>query len=382
MYSIDDFGWMIRDEPRMQAHVKALRAAVTPGCTVLDLGAGTGIFALLACQYGAGKVYAIEPNESLILAQNFAQANGFSDRIEFFQKLSTEVSLDRKVDVIIADMRGVLPFNSENIASMIDARERFLAPGGTIIPRKDTLFAAVYSSAESYQSIENPWIKNPYGLDLTAGVRFITDRWVSRGRKNNKLLSDAQSWGEIDYRTVSHYNLSGRVNLKVHSAGTAHGISVWFDAELAEGVSISNSPESVELVYGGAHFPWPKPVALAPGDRVSLKIETRKLGDIYLWRWNTEVFPSGSDHQASETFNQSTFNSQLISPQHLGRFTEQSRPKLSLKGQVEALVISLMDGKLTHGEIAHEVVSRFPQRFRRHEEALSEVTKISRRLSD
>lgn len=382
MYSINDFGWMIRDEIRMQAHTKALRAAVTPGWTVLDLGAGTGIFSLLACQYGAGKVYAIEPNDSLILAKTFARANGYSDRIEFFQKLSTEVCLDQKVDVIIADLRGVLPLNNGNVGSMIDARDRFLGSGGCIIPGKDTLFAAVYSSPEGYQTIENPWLSNPYGLDLTTGVPFVTDRWTSRARTDTKIVSDAQPWGVIDYRTVAKYDLGGSVNLTIQSAGTAHGIVVWFDAELAEGIGFSNNPESEPLVYGAAYFSWPKPVTLTKGDQITLKIETRKLGDGYLWRWKTRIFPSGSGHQTSESFNQSTFNSQLVSPQRLARSSEHFRPMLSQKGQIEAVIVKLMDGKHTHAEIAQKVFDQFPLRYRGYDDALSEVTKLSTRLGE
>ena len=49
MYRVVDYGDMIADAVRMNAFVAALRAAVTPGCVVVDIGTGTGIFALLAC---------------------------------------------------------------------------------------------------------------------------------------------------------------------------------------------------------------------------------------------------------------------------------------------------------------------------------------------
>lgn len=55
----------------MSAYVAGLRQAVTPGCTVIDLGAGPGLFALLACQFGAGHVWAIEPDPSIHLGGNW-----------------------------------------------------------------------------------------------------------------------------------------------------------------------------------------------------------------------------------------------------------------------------------------------------------------------
>ncbi|MDH3444335.1 MAG: 50S ribosomal protein L11 methyltransferase, partial [Deltaproteobacteria bacterium] len=56
MYSIFDYGSMIADHVRMDAYARALRRAVTADSVVLDIGTGTGIFALLACQFGARRV--------------------------------------------------------------------------------------------------------------------------------------------------------------------------------------------------------------------------------------------------------------------------------------------------------------------------------------
>ena len=52
MYSIATYGGFINDPIRMSAYARALQQAVTPGSVVVDIGTGTGVFALLACQYG------------------------------------------------------------------------------------------------------------------------------------------------------------------------------------------------------------------------------------------------------------------------------------------------------------------------------------------
>jgi len=381
MYSVADFGWMIRDKVRTDAYARALKSAITPGCTVLDLGAGTGIFSLLACQFGAGKVYAIEPNDSLMLARTFARDNGYADRIEFFQELSTNVSLKHKADVLIADLHGILPFNNGSIQSMIDARERLLAPGACLIPLKDTLHAAVYSSAVSYRAIENPWLKNDYGLNLKAGARFAYNRWNQRGQEDASILTDTQCWGEIDYRSVSQCDLSGQVRLIVQTAGTAHGISVWFDAELAQGIGFSNAPEAEQLVYGGVQFPWPRPVELNAEDEVSIRLAARRGVSKYLWRWQTEIFRSGSANRPSESFNQSSFHGELVTPQLLSRTSEDFIPTLSEDGKLEALVIGLMDGTRSNRVIAEEVHRQFPHRFPELTDALARVLKLSRHLT-
>ena len=76
VYSLTGYGEMIADAVRMQSYVEALRKAVTPGCTVLDIGTGTGIFALLACRFGAERVFALEPSAAIQVAIEIARSNG------------------------------------------------------------------------------------------------------------------------------------------------------------------------------------------------------------------------------------------------------------------------------------------------------------------
>ena len=77
----------------MDAYAAALRRVVKPDSVVMDLGCGPGLFALLACKLGARRVYAVEPENVVGLAREAAAANGFADRIEFFEKFSTEIML-------------------------------------------------------------------------------------------------------------------------------------------------------------------------------------------------------------------------------------------------------------------------------------------------
>ncbi|HEU4934552.1 MAG TPA: 50S ribosomal protein L11 methyltransferase, partial [Pyrinomonadaceae bacterium] len=153
MYSVHFYGQMLRDATRMEAYTAALRRVVKPDSVVMDLGCGPGVFALLACKLGARRVYAVEPENIVGLAREAAAANGFSDRIEFFEKLSTEITLPEPATVIISDLRGVLPWFEQNVSSIIDARERLLAPGGVLIPHRDVLWASVVEAPEQYTEI-------------------------------------------------------------------------------------------------------------------------------------------------------------------------------------------------------------------------------------
>ena len=157
MFSIRDYGDMIADKVRLDPYTYALKAKIGPNSVVLDIGTGAGIHALLACKFGARKVYAIEPNDAIHLARELAQANGFADRIEFIQDISTHVTLPERADVIVSDLRGVLPLYGQHIPSIIDARQRHLAPGGTLIPPRDTVWASLVEARCVSDDVVGPW---------------------------------------------------------------------------------------------------------------------------------------------------------------------------------------------------------------------------------
>jgi protein arginine N-methyltransferase 1 len=143
MYTISQYGNMYISKARMNAFEAALREIITTNSVVLDIGTGTGIFALLACRYGARHVYAIEPDDAIDVGRQAGAANGYSNRITFIQSRSTNITLPEPVDIIVSDLGGLLPLYGRHIPSIIDARTRFLTPCGALIPQQDHLRVAI-----------------------------------------------------------------------------------------------------------------------------------------------------------------------------------------------------------------------------------------------
>jgi protein arginine N-methyltransferase 1 len=302
MYSLHFYGQMLADAPRMDAYLVALRQAVKPESVVLDLGCGPGVFALLACKLGARRVYAVEPDNVIGIAREAAVANGCADRIEFFESLSTEISLPEPATIIISDLRGVLPWFEQHIPSIIDARERLLAPGGVLIPQRDHLWAAVVEAPEQYEDLVGPWEK--FDLDLSAGTRLITNTWRKSYLQPEQLLVDPICWTTIDYNEIENADVRAEISWRAARNGTAHGVAVWFDSELADDISFSNHPGAPKMIYGAGLFPFSQPVAIAEGERIQLRLAANLVHDGYVWRWDTEFF-AGARVKAS--FKQSTF---------------------------------------------------------------------------
>lgn len=385
MYSIADYGSMIADDVRMAAFARALRQTLTPGAVVVDIGTGTGIFAMLACGLGARRVYAIEPSDAIEVAREIAAANGYADRIEFMQALSTDVTLPERADVIISDIGGALPWFAQHIPSIVDARRRFLAPSGALIPQRDVGWAAVVEVDEFYARLTRPWDTTRYGLDMTAARHIVVNAWQQVRLTNDNLLSDLQRWVPLDYAVVEDPDVKTELTWTVPRAGTGHGFAAGFDRTLSEGVHLSNAPDAPpsirpDRIYGTVFFPWPAPVPLTAGDRVTIQLEARLSGGGYIWSWKTAVRPRGQSQQADPTFVQSTFFGVPLSPATLKKGASGYVPILGEDGRMTRFVLNLMQDGVSVGEIATRLLSgEFATRFPRLQDALAHVATLSRR---
>jgi protein arginine N-methyltransferase 1 len=184
------------------------------------------IFALLACQFGARKVYAIEPDSAIQVAREIAAANGYAERIEFMQNFSTRQILPERADVIISDLRGVLPLFQDHIPCVADARERFSRTRRPIDPQRDTLWMAVVEAPDLYESFVGPWHSDGYGLDIRIALPMVTNMWRKARITPEHLLAEPQSWATIDYATVVNPDVSGAATST--TAGPARVTVSWF----------------------------------------------------------------------------------------------------------------------------------------------------------
>ena len=379
-YLITSYGEMISCEPRISAYAEALRQSITPGCRVIDIGAGSGIFSLLACQYGAGSVIAIDPHDSIELLRASAMTNGFADRITIFKGISTDY-VGPPANVIISDLRSCLPLFEQHIPSIVDARQRLLAPGGRLIPARDDLFAALVHDPEFYIQCVEPWLSNRFELDLTDGHRYAVNQWRKANFTPINLMSETQFVRTLDYASIAHPDMTVDFALVADAAGEAHGFLVWFDAELAPGIGFSNAPGEPEQIYGQTFFPFERATELGIGDRIEIRLRANLLAEGYVWSWASKVFRNGAA-VPDATFSQSTFLSRILAPEKLRQRSSKLVPSVSSDHAVDRHCLSLIDGTVSLGEIADAIVLAFPGRFEGNDEALAHISKLAERYRE
>ena len=372
---------MIADRVRIDAYSRALRSVIGPGLVVLEIGTGPGFIAVLACELGARRVFAIESEPIVQVAREIASANQCADRIEFFEALSTKVELPARVDVIVSDLRGILPFFEQHIPSIVDARQRFLAPNGVLIPRRDSLWAAVIEAPQAYHEIVGAWESNSLQQDLTPARRRVVNDISKIRATPDQLLTKPKLWTVLDYAAIEGPDAQGRLDWTIERAGTGHGLLVWFEADLAEGIGFSNAPGAPETIYGSLLFPWTRPVPLAPGQVVRADIQAKLIENDYVWRWATRIQPANGGQDSAICFEQSQLQGAVLSAATLHRQASDYVPHLSADGLLHRRTLELMDGAVPLEEIARRLAVEFPGRFARWQQALSYAGAVSQKFS-
>jgi protein arginine N-methyltransferase 1 len=369
---------MFADKLRMDAYSAAIARCVRPGDAVVDLGCGPGVFALLACKAGARRVYAIDLDSVVDFGRQLAAANGFSDQVIFMRGDSRQIHLPERANVIVADVRGVVPLSSHAVDTLEDARDRFLAPGGHLIPSCDTLYAAVVELPTQYATMSQAWRSVPQ-LDLSSGLPLVLNTIYCQQIKPYQLLSEARPWHVLDYVSSAGQSAHALLHLPITRNATGHGIAVWFSTQLADGIGFSTEPQSGENIYGHVFLPWLEPLSLCQGEICSIELRAQLVGNDYVWQWETSLPNVAARKQVR--FVQSSFHGSLFPPSMLRKRATGYVPVLSEAGLAERWILQAMDGKRALQDIAAEAARLFPHIFRRADDAFGLAAEIAEKFS-
>jgi ribosomal protein L11 methyltransferase len=146
----------IGDHPTTMLSIRALRAALFDGATVLDVGCGSGVLAVGACALGASQTVAIDISPAAVPAtQSNAAANGVADRVHVSTTPLAEV--DGLFDIVVANILA------PTLIELADDLRRVVAPGGQLIvsgllaDRHDHVEAALHPFRRTDRQILDGW---------------------------------------------------------------------------------------------------------------------------------------------------------------------------------------------------------------------------------
>ncbi|KAG6405470.1 hypothetical protein SASPL_133060 [Salvia splendens] len=271
---------------------------------VLDVGCGTGILSIFCAQAGAKRVYAVDASN--IAIQNIAvkgervsnrkqkhyvmtddnlnldigiqkipavcwenlkciyfdndgfkrgkaaneviKANNLSDTVIVLHGRVEDVEIDEKVDVIVSEWMGYMLLYESMLGSVITARDRWLKPGGLILPSYATLYMAPVSYPERYSESVDFW-RNVYGIDMSAMMPLAKQCAFEEPSVEMISGENVLTWPHVvkhvDCSTLTIEELqtvSTRFTFKSMMRAPFHGFAFWFDVEF--GTSSVNTSKS------------------------------------------------------------------------------------------------------------------------------------------
>jgi SAM-dependent methyltransferase len=269
--SIEFHRRMLADRIRHEAFRAALARAIEPGSsTVADIGAGTGVLAFFARELGAREVWLYDPGPALALAEIVAARNGI-DGLHFVPERSLDVAEPRRVDVVVAEVLGNFAYEEDVLETLRDA-QRFLRPGGTLIPASITQWVAPVTS-DRFERDLCSWRDVGFGLDWSDAERMTRNNMYVFAIEPKDLLADAAAtWDSLDFGGPIASRRSGRTAWQIQEKRDVFGFALWWDCTLAPGVVLSTSPYVPRTHWDQIYLPLLAPIAAEPGDEIALAI--------------------------------------------------------------------------------------------------------------
>jgi predicted O-methyltransferase YrrM len=230
--SIDVARWyfsMVRDEERHAAYDRVLRRALRDGGRVLDIGTGTGLFAMMAARAGADEVITCDRRPAVVRgARAVIAANALEDRITVIGKQSADlkigVDLPGAADVLIWDNLANNLVGVGALPAIEDAMRRLVRPGGAVVPARCEIKAAL---AED-RSLDRRRMSRVAGFDMSPFNALARPEYtVPCGSIDLAVRSSATTLFEFDFRYGDAHLAERALREVVGAGGPANGVVQW-----------------------------------------------------------------------------------------------------------------------------------------------------------
>uniref|UniRef100_A0A667I7G0 Protein arginine N-methyltransferase 3 n=1 Tax=Lynx canadensis TaxID=61383 RepID=A0A667I7G0_LYNCA len=248
---------------------------------VLDVGCGTGILSMFAAKAGAKKVLGVDQSEILYQAMDIIRLNKLEDTVILIKGKIEEVCLPVKVDVIISEWMGYFLLFESMLDSVLYAKNKYLAKGGSVYPDICTISLVAVSDMNKHADRIAFW-DNVYGFNMSCMKKAVIPEAVVEVLDPMTIISDACSIKQIDCHTtsVSALEFSSDFTLKITKTSMCTAIAGYFDIYFEKNchrrVVFSTGPQSAKTHWKQTVFLLEKPFSVKAGEALKGKITVHK----------------------------------------------------------------------------------------------------------
>jgi type III protein arginine methyltransferase len=282
--------WMVRDHVRHVAYEKAIRRAIFPGCRVLEIGTGTGLFAMMAARAGAAEVVACERNPAIAaIAIETVARNGLADRVRVITKSSADleigIDLSGPADLLVWDALSDNMIGAGALPTTEQAVRRLMRPGAPAIPARGAVRIALAEAREIYPRE----MHTVEGFDLSAFNRLAAAFYrISVGDERLALRSDSRDLFRFDFQSGGPFpEASASVSLR-SAGGTVNGIAQWLRFEFDGKEYYENLPQVGKTsAFAVVFYPLMRSIATSAGDVMTVRGAHNRLS-LRIWAETSE----------------------------------------------------------------------------------------------
>jgi type II protein arginine methyltransferase len=286
---------IVRDEARNTAYDAALRRAVGSSTRVLDIGAGTGLLAMMAARAGASAVVTCEVNRAVAdAAAEIVALNGYSERISLIAKHSADLDPDADMgglaDVLVSEIISNDILGQSVLPVMEDAAARLLRPGGTMIPSS----ARVRVALAHWSLLEERLPGEAAGFDIRPFHRLDrVPRRLGRGDEHLTVLSDPADLFAFDFTSGGPF-APERATLSLRATGgPVNGVVQWIYLQLDDVTDYENEPAPGQSsCWACLFYPLMREFPAKPADTVIVR-GAHNRRTLHIWAEATPTLGDG-----------------------------------------------------------------------------------------
>ncbi|XP_052666939.1 protein arginine N-methyltransferase 3 isoform X2 [Harpia harpyja] len=220
---------------------------------VLDVGCGTGILSMFAAKAGAKKVIGVDQSEIVYQAMDIIRLNKLENIVTLVKGRIEEVDLPlEKVDVIISEWMGYFLLFESMLDSVIYAKDKYLAEGGSVYPDICTISLVAVGDMNKHVDKLLFW-DDVYGFDMSCMKKAVIPEAVVEVLDPNTLISTASV-----IKAVAGY------------------FDIFFEKNCHNKVLFSTGPQCTKTHWKQTVFLLEKPIPVEAGEALRGKITVRK----------------------------------------------------------------------------------------------------------
>lgn len=275
---------ILADTARNSAFEAALRRSVVPGCRVLDIGAGSGLLALMAARAGAAEVVSCEVNTAMAAtAAEIVERNGYADRIRIVARHSRDLEMGTDLagpaDIIVSEIVSNNLLGENILGSMEDVVGRLGHPATRVIPSHGSVRIAL----AHYANLASRQTRFVQGFDLSPMNGFAARIPLSPGNEALALRSAPEDLFAFDFSSGGPFTDYRAAISLTSTGGEVNGIVQWFRLTMdAEGTYENRPAPGASSSWSVMFQPLPSATASQPGDRFVVR-GGRDQTSVWMW---------------------------------------------------------------------------------------------------